>query len=83
MRHSQTDERYERSAARVGSMLKNDMTDKIMEKNEALAFYNFAESLREQGLRREADLQFAEAAQASALGAQCPEIGCGDVVQME
>ena len=53
-------------------MLKNDMTDKIMEKNEALAFYNFAESLREQGLRREADLQFAEAAklQHSAPNAQ-------------
>jgi tetratricopeptide (TPR) repeat protein len=67
-----TDERYERSAARVGSMLKNDMTDKIVEKNEALAFYNFAESLREQGLRREADLQFAEAAklQHSAPNAQ-------------
>ena len=57
-----TEDRYERSAALVGRMLKNDVTDKILQKNEALAFYNFSESLRELGLRREADLQFAEAA---------------------
>jgi tetratricopeptide (TPR) repeat protein len=57
-----TSERYKRSAALGGRSLEHDITAKIMQKNEALAFFNFSESLREHGFQREADLQFEELA---------------------
>ena len=55
-------DRYQHSAARHGRVLKHDVTDKIMEKNEALAFFNFSESLRKRGLQDDANLQFEELA---------------------
>ena len=58
--HSSLDRisRYERSAALSGRVLEHTTATKIIEKNELVAFLNFADALDELGLTAEADSQF-------------------------